>query len=739
MRAARVLALVSLLAFCTAEVRAQTLLPATRPKIGLALGGGSARSAAHIGVLLWLEEHHVPVDLIAGTSAGGLVGGAYATGMPPSEIRALMASVDWDVMLQADAPYALKDFRRKEDARAYPAHVEFGLRHGFRAPSSLAASEQVDLLLSRIAQRYYRVKSFDELPLPFRCVATDLVTEELVVLGDGSVAEALRATIAFPGLFPPVRQNGRVLVDGGVIDNVPADVVRAMGAGVVIAVDVGRSTPLEPGLDSAITVLNRTLDVLTDRNTRQVLRAADIVIKPDLEDIATMDWQRYGEIADRGYRAAAAMAATLTRLSVDDGTWAAYVAAKNARRVMVDPVPTSLMVVGVSRDEESAIRSRFARYLGHSLDERQISRDLTALTGSARYEIVTYHLAQQPDAVQLVIEATPRSYGPPFLRFGLDVTNTSHSLVAAGVRGRLTAFDVAGHGSEVRLDAILGAGFELAAELYKPIAGTGLFVAPSATVQRSDQDAFQDAQHLADYRTSRASVGADVGVSLNRNTEFRLGVTFGHATASAGTGQPDLPEFSGAERMAHMQVVYDGQDQVAVPSHGLRLQASFRHVFRGVEPQPAYAPDLSTGTPTFGEVVTSLFMPVRRRHRIMMGFSGGTSFNAEHDSYYAFTLGGPLRLRAYDVGELRGRNYLLGSAAYLHDVGRLPDFLGGPIYLVGAVEVGGTFGRLSSARFRTVFSTGLVMDTMLGPVSLTGSVAADGHYRVYVNVGRTFR
>ena len=264
-------------------------------------------------------------------------------------------------------------------------------------------------------------------------------------------------------------------------------------------------------------------------------------------------------------------------------------------------------------------------------------------------------------------------------------------------------------------------------------------MAPSVRLQRADQDPFFDAQHLADYRTNRAAAGADVGMSLNRNTEWRLGVAYGHATASAGPGQPDLPEFSGAERTAHLQVVYDGQDQAVVPSHGLRLQASLRQIFKGVEPRPASDSDPSAASRTLGEVVTSLFVPVRQQNRIMLGFSGGTSFNAEHDSYYDFTLGGPFRLRAYDVGELRGRNYLLGSAAYLHHFGRLPDFLGGPIYLVGAVEAGGTFARLASARLRTVFSTGFVMDTILGPVSLTAGVAADGRYRVYVNVGRAFR
>lgn len=697
-----------------------------------------ARGIAHIGVIEWLEEHRVPVDFVAGTSAGGLIGGIYATGMTPAELRALIASVDWDLMFQSDAPYAVKDFRRKEDARDYPVRLEFGLRQGFRAPSSLGPTQQIDLFLSRITQRYFNIRSFDELPIPFRCVATDLIAEESVVLSDGPLAEAMRATMAFPGLFSPVRRGGRLLVDGGVLNNVPADVVRAMGADIVIAVDVSRSTPLEPGLDSAFTVLSRTLDVLTDRNVRQALQAADIVLKPDIKDIAAMDWRRHSEIADRGYRAAASVA-RLATLSVDERTWSADIAAREARRVTHDPVPVSLTVSGVPPEEGDRIRARLVHHLGRPLDAGRIGANLTAITGSGRYDTVTYRLVQRSDGVELAIEATPKPYGPPFLRFGLDVTSTSNTTAAVGIRSRLTAFDVAGYGSEVRLNATIGTGFELGTELYKPIGGSRLFIAPRAAVQQSDRDLFNDGHAPAEYRTNRAFLGADIGLNLSRNSEWRLGFTYGHATASVSTGYPDAPTFSGPERLVRMQYIYDGQDQVAVPTHGVRLRVSLQHILKGMEPQPAHAPTLGTGRRTLGEVDSSVVVPVRKRHRVVVALSTGTSFDAGNDSYYDFSLRGLTGLWAHDGWEFTGRNYLLGSAAYLHHLGRLPDFLGGPIYLAGAVEAGSAFARLTSARIRTVVSAGVVMDTLLGPASLTGGVSPGGHLRVCVNVGRAFR
>ncbi|MBE3073068.1 MAG: patatin-like phospholipase family protein, partial [Acidobacteria bacterium] len=233
-----------------------------------------------------------------GTSAGGLVGGLYATGMSPAELRSLMTSTDWDLMFHGDSPYALKDFRRKEDARDYPTALEFGLRKGLTLPSGLNAGQQVELLLAGLTSRYYAIRSFDDLPVPFRCTATDLIKGSPVILGDGPLSVALRATVSLPGVFTPVRRGGQLLADGGLLNNVPADVVRAMGADIVIAVDVGEIVAVRPGEESLFAVMGRTLDVLMDYNAARALRSADIVISPKLTDFGSMDWRRSGEIAD---------------------------------------------------------------------------------------------------------------------------------------------------------------------------------------------------------------------------------------------------------------------------------------------------------------------------------------------------------------------------------------------------------------------------------------------------------
>jgi NTE family protein len=190
------------------DAAAQTR-PAGQQVVGVAFGGGSARGLAHIGVIQWFEEHRIPIDVVAGTSMGGLVGGSYASGMSAAELRAMIEGTDWDVMFGSSS-FGFKNLRRKRDARSYPSRLEFGLKGGIVAPSALNDGQQVDLLLARISAPYYAIESFDDLPTPFRCVAVDLVSADRIVIGSGSLAQAMRATMSLPGIFPPMQIDNRV-------------------------------------------------------------------------------------------------------------------------------------------------------------------------------------------------------------------------------------------------------------------------------------------------------------------------------------------------------------------------------------------------------------------------------------------------------------------------------------------------------------------------------------------------
>src|SRR5262245_19497609 len=305
--------LAALITFAMLPIRARAQMvtpsghentPAQRPKIGLALSGGGARGFAHIGVLEWFERNRIPVDYVAGTSMGGLLGALYAMGMTPDEMRACAANIDWDKMLEGRPAYDELSFRRKEDRRAYPTTLERGAKNGLSVPVGINPGHQINLVFDRLTLPYSTIKTFDDLPIPFRCVATDMVAAEPVVLKDGSLAEALRATMAIPGVFTPVELDGRVLADGGLLNNIPVDVVKAMGADVVIAVNVGTPLGKREDIDSLTGMLSQVIGVATIGNDRRSLKLADYVITPALGQYSVSDFTEGATLAKLGFEGA---------------------------------------------------------------------------------------------------------------------------------------------------------------------------------------------------------------------------------------------------------------------------------------------------------------------------------------------------------------------------------------------------------------------------------------------------
>ena len=292
-----------------------------------------------MGVLEWLEEHHIPVDVVVGTSMGGLIGGAYASGMSPAEIRTFLATTDWDLMFLGEVPYQQRDLRRREDRRVYPMRVEFGLKGGFKLPPGLDSGQQVTFLLQRIALPYYAVTSFDELPTPFRCVATDMEKGEPVVLGSGSLARAMRATMSLPTAFAPVVIDGRLLADGGILNNVPVDVARAQGADVVIAVNVGSAPHTREQMMSLFGMLGQTLDVAMSDSSRAIASTADVLVQPAVGQIGSLDFRKSRGDRRTSATQGASEVTALLKYAVDDATWNQWVQARAARRRVDPPVP----------------------------------------------------------------------------------------------------------------------------------------------------------------------------------------------------------------------------------------------------------------------------------------------------------------------------------------------------------------------------------------------------------------
>jgi NTE family protein len=722
------LALHSLVLIGIRPSEAQDAARPGRPRIVLALGGGAARGFAHVGVLEWLEAHRIPVDGVVGTSMGGLVGGAYATGMSPQEIRSLINGIQWDQVFHGDTPYALKDFRRKQDERLYPARLELGLRGGLSLPSGLDPGQPVALLLDRIAQPYGSIASFDELPIPFCCVATDLARAESVVLKQGSLASALRATMSLPGIFIPVERDGRLLADGGLLDNVPADVARKMGADVVIAVDVSEGPGDTAALRTLAGVLNQSVAVMMAANTRQALKFADLVLVPNLEGVGSLDWNKSNLSAERGYQAAEAKARFLQSLSMDEATWQTYLAQRQNRKRVRVGVPEFIQVEGTGPRGQAVIRARLRDYIGKPLDTARLETDLTALTGTDRYASVTYRMIRDGERDGLLITATEKSNGPPFMRFAAEINGARPNAIDFNLGTRITAFDVGSPGSELRTDLAVGTHLGAATEYYHPVAGRW-FLAPRLFSMGETQDLFQHGVEVAEYQLRNSGGGLDVGRAISRNSELRLGYEISHLNADVHVGSPLLPRAAGTVSDVRLLWAYEGVDAPIVPTRGLRFSSAFHWVFQ--------APGARSSFP-LTELRLSAFKPIGKRGIGFLTGNGGTTLGRDAPPVLQFTLGGPLALGAYGLDEFRGSNYILGRLGYLHRIGHLPPFLGGNTYTLLLLEHGSAFERLSAADFHSDVTGGFYLDTLLGPAFFGGSWGGSGRSKLFFSIGQLF-
>jgi NTE family protein len=710
-----------------------------RPTVGVAFGGGSARGIAHVGVIRWLEEHRIPIDVAAGTSMGGLVGGAFATGMDANELQHFITTLNWDQLFGAST-FAYKNIRRKTDARAYPSRLEFGLKGGVVPPTALNSGQDVELLLGRIAAPYFDIQDFDELPTPFRTVAVDLLSAQPVVMRNGSLADAMRATMSLPLIFPPIEVNGQVLIDGGTMDNVPADIVKNMGADRVIAINVGDLSDREGVSYTLLGVAGNTIDAMMRASTRRALTAADVIINVPLGKYGSLDWRRAGALIDEGYRAAEAMRDQLLPFAVNDQEFEAWRRGRAARRLEKLPPPSFIELDGFGASDTKRLNASLARHVGVPLDINTLETDLAVVEGLDRYETVTWRMMREAArGYGLRVNGRPKAYAPPFMMLGINLENTTSSDFGVTATGRYLTYDLVGSGSELRIDGTIGSDPTLAAELYRPIGKTPFFIAPYAGAGSATFNLIADDAVIARYRQHRSRLGLNVGVNIGARSDLRVGTYVGRSTATITIGDPGFPELRGKETGAEIVWRLDTQDSPVVPSGGVLSQVRLSRTFNG--------PDVAVQGQTldFDSSLTQLsavanrFWSVRARDRLFVYGSLGTSFDSVPLPTEQFALGRAFRLGAYDTGELRGAHSYVATGGYLRHVGRLPDFMGGPIYAGAWLENGDAFDKWSHAGWRTNGGVGLVMDTLVGPVMVAGSWGFDGRWRTYIAVGRIFR
>jgi NTE family protein len=704
-----------------------------RPKIGLVFEGGGALGMAHVGVLQWFEKHHIPIDDIAGTSMGALVGVLYSTGMSGDEIHEFFSNLDWNRALRNETPYRDLSFRRKEDKREYPNTMEFGLKNGISFPSGFNSAHQVGLILDRVALPYPDLESFDQLPTPFRCVASDLVTGKATVFDHGSLSKALRATMSLPAIFSPVREGDHVYVDGGLLDNLPVDVARRMGADIVIAVHL-RTKPLDPKQSlSVFSVLESSVSTVISVNELAGMEKADLLISVPTEDFTSTSYSSGQKIMTAGFAASEERSRVLSRFALSDAEWERYLAERQSRRRQIG-VPQFVQVTGTNSVIAKGIQDKLEDITAKPIDLEKLDQDMTEITGLGRFGRAGFQMTRKDNQLGLLVNTDEKTYAPPTINPLILIDGSDYEDVRFSLGARITLLDIGGFGSEWRNDLIAGSEYGVGSEYYRPLNwGSHFFVAPRIFANTTPFDLYSDDVRVATYRMRNLGGGLDFGIAFDRYSELRAGYQVEHLHFGRQIGAPELPSEAGRQGVSQVRYTLDHSDDPTVPRQGVRIQSRFS--FYDADPG-------STQHFPLAEIRTGIFHRISKPSSVFLLASGGTTFSFHGTGLPQFSLGGPGRLGAYGPNELLTNQYFLIQPGYIRRLTQLSPLFGDNVYFIGTYEIGKAYANAFTpnieSRLPNDVTGAILVQTFLGPIVVGGSVGDRAHRKFYFQVGRFF-
>jgi NTE family protein len=710
-----------------------------RPRIGLVLSGGGARGTAHIGVLKVLEEMRVPIDAIAGTSMGAVVGGLYAAGNPAAEIEEIMTSIDWQDAFRDRPSRADLAFRRKQDDVDFPVRLPLGLKGGkFLLPKGLLQGQKLHQMLRTQTLAVAHVQQFDNLPIPFRAVATDIETGETVLLDHGDLATALRASMSAPAVFAPVEVDGRLLVDGGITDNVPIEAMRAMKVDILIVSDVTFPLQSRDDLNSPLETNNQMLAILIRRETlrqRALLTERDVVIEAPLAGTASWDFSKVVSSIAGGEQAARAAVPRLRALGLSSSAYAEVVAQRQAR----EQVPRSIDFVRA--DERShryakTIEGRFEEFVGQPLDVTALEKRISELYGLDQFETVDYSVVQEGGRTGLEVRARRKSWGPNYIRFGLELQDDFEGNNSFNAAARFIVTELNALGGEWLTDLQVGENPRIRTEFWQPLDySSRYFLAPQVLLEVRNVPLLQGQTRIAEYRVRSGELGLDVGREFGNWGELRLGVRRGEGKARVRVGDPTLPEqqFDTGEFFARF--AYDEVDNLNFPRHGQLLSLQW----------DAAREDLGDDQTSDILSMDYLAADTYGRHTLVFWASAGSTVSSESQVPAIedfFTLGGFLSLSGLGPDSIAGPHFGIARLVYYRQIGREgPGFLNVPTYAGMSFEVGNVWEERADASWNSALkdaSLFLGLDTLIGPLYLAAGFDDGGDTAFYLFMGRPF-
>jgi len=702
--------------------------------VGVVLGGGGARGFAHLGVLRELERLHIPIRCIAGTSAGALIGGMYANGLDLDQMSEDFKRADWDQMLsgkvaRSDIPYD----KKRDDYKNY-LDVSFGLKDGqLKVPRSAINSQQIEMFIRKLTQDR-QIDSFDKLPLPFRAIATDLANGEAVVFDKGSLAEALRASMAVPGLFDLVETHGRLLVDGGLARNLPIQDAQQCAQHLIV-VDVGTPPLKKDEINSLFDVVAQTSNLMVNRNVKEqlaLLRPDDVVIRPALNGYNVASFVDNQAIIQSGSEAAAAQSAALSRYAISPERYAAW-----HQRLLLPAAPqidTVQVVAPAGFVNHQELDKQLVGQAGPDT-VNTVRETLRQIFFGGDFDRISYDIATQEGRNVLTVLPLEKNIGPNYLHFGLSLNSTTPGDSSFSFLASYQRDWVNGAGGSWRNELVLGTDKRFKSEFYQPFYyGSPFFVAGSASYQQQPLSFFDDTHiKYAEVSNDIMSLNGDLGMVLGPYGELRLGLYDSRVHSYVSMGEISLPPGDNSHDFLGLRasLVIDQFDNPRWPRSGYYLNAQLS------ADQPALGSfaDSKLYNATAEDVMTFGDLTLR-----VSGKMRGT-LNRAPDDYRLQSLGGFLNLTGYQAGELLGNRVAFSRLMLYWRAASLPSILGSGLYAGVSAEVGKVWDNPftgNDTQWIPASSLFLAADTILGPFFIGVGNAKDGKLSAYIYLGADY-
>jgi NTE family protein len=703
-----------------------------RPRVGLVLAGGGAKGGAHVGVLKVLEELRIPIDCIAGTSMGALVGAGYASGIPAQELADFLGSVDWQSVIGSAGVRELMPIEQKRGGVTYSNELEFGIQGGrVIAPSGVIGTSRIENLLRSYVARARLQGGFERLPIPFRAIATDMVNGDMVVLGSGDLATAMRASMAIPGAFSPVVQDGKVLADGGMTRNLPIDVARELCADIVIVSNLQEPDFKPEDLQSAVSLLSRTTDIMIIANERQQLATLtdrDVLINVPTGDIGSAAFERVPETFPIGEAAARSAAAALARLSVPEDEFVAW----RKRVTAGQGVEVRLAAVRYEglewvNPEYLAVHSQV--HAGDVVDVNRLSAEALRMGAMQELSAVGYRFEGDPDNPTLVWLPEEKAWGPAYLQFDIGMYTSSGGDLAFVIYARHTSTWLNSLGGQWRNEVQLGFGNRIATSFYQPLdVGHHWFVEPRVMVQQSLEDFYSGGERLSRYSYADGGGGVDFGRNFGSLLQVQAGYTWLRRSVRRDTGILLLPESTRTETLLNFNATLDSRDSRFSPTRGVASVLEYTRSDRSLGSELDWERlELGVGAaiPIGSDVIWTTA-------------AAGTDLGSDLPFDRQYTLGGTASFPGFELDELRGNEYWTVSGSYLYKLADLFRLRGDSLYLGLRLQAGRIFGPGDPTDDDVLYGASLSLNgrTPAGPMALGAGYTSLNSWSFWIAVGR---